>query len=98
MQEQELLALARDARTLFAANAGKSWLVAPSAPVLFFGDLPGFGESTPRVATVALNPSRREFPAADPFKRFPGAESARRRLISAVALRLLPNRALRLMV
>ena len=36
---------------------------------------PGFGESTPRVATVALNPSRREFPAADPFKRFPGAES-----------------------
>ena len=75
MQEQELLALARDARTLFAANAGKSWLVAPSAPVLFFGDLPGVGESTPRVATVALNPSRREFPAADPFKRFPGAES-----------------------
>ena len=75
MQEQELLALVRDARRLCAANAGRSWLVAPSAPVLFFGDLPGFGESIPRVATVALNPSRREFPAADPFRRFPGAES-----------------------
>ena len=75
MEDVELSALVREARQLYEANAGRRWLVAPAAPVLFFGNLPGFRESTPRVATVALNPSRAEFPPEAPFLRFPAAGS-----------------------
>lgn len=49
------------------------WLVQPSAPVLFFGDPAGYLASPLRIITVALNPSNREFPAGDPFERFPFA-------------------------
>ena len=75
MEDVELSALVREARQLYEANTGRIWLVAPAAPVLFFGNLPGFRESTPRVATVALNPSRAEFPPEAPFLRFPAAGS-----------------------
>ena len=43
----------------------------PSAPILFFGDLDAYWSSPLRVVTVGLNPSRREFPSDDPFRRFP---------------------------
>ena len=45
--------------------------VTPAAPVLFFGDLDAYCASPLRVLTVGLNPSLREFPAGEPFRRFP---------------------------
>lgn len=45
--------------------------VSPSVPVLFFGDADAYDRSPLRAVTVGLNPSWREFPAADPFCRFP---------------------------
>lgn len=75
MEDSELFALVDEARLLYKANAGSSWLVAPAAPVLFFGDLPRYRESQPRIATVALNPSHHEFPTRTPFRRFVGADS-----------------------
>ena len=50
--------------------------VAPAAPILFFGDLSAYRASPVRILTVGLNPSLLEFPAEDPFSRFPLAEGA----------------------
>jgi hypothetical protein len=72
MSDETLYELGRDAWELHRQAAGKPWLVTPSAPVLFFGDLSAFQASPLRIATVALNPSRREFPVGAPFSRFPG--------------------------
>lgn len=58
-------------------NAQSRWpdvVVNPSVPVLYFGDLPVYEVARRRVVTVALNPSRAEFPTARPFGRFPFAE------------------------
>lgn len=52
---------------LAAASAAR---VVPSAPILFFGDANAYDGSPLRAVTVGLNPSSREFPAADPFCRF----------------------------
>ena len=76
MEDENLHALARCAWDLHKAAEGKPWLVTPSAPVLFFGNLYNYKSSPIRIATVALNPSRQEFPAQSPFCRFPGAETA----------------------
>lgn len=48
--------------------------VSPAAPILFFGDLDAYLSSPLRIVTVGLNPSLMEFPADDPFSRFPLAE------------------------
>lgn len=48
--------------------------VTPAVPILFFGDLEAYRASRLRVLTVGLNPSLREFPADEPFRRFPLAE------------------------
>ena len=45
--------------------------VTPAAPILFFGDLDAYRISPLRMLTVGLNPSLHEFPAAEPFRRFP---------------------------
>lgn len=76
MDYSELFEIVEAARRQYQANAGSEWLVSPGAPVLFFGDLPGFEASRLRVATVGLNPSRLEFPKEAPFRRFPRADSA----------------------
>lgn len=47
--------------------------VAPAIPILFVGDLNAYLESSLRVVTVGLNPSLEEFPADNPFLRFPAA-------------------------
>ena len=75
MKDAELLGLVRTVRQLYQANREQNWVVEPAAPVLFFGDLPGFETSLFRVATVGLNPSRHEFPMETPFSRFSGADS-----------------------
>ena len=49
----------------------RSVVVRPAAPILFFGDLGAYRTSPLRVVTVGLNPSRHEFPADAPFRRFP---------------------------
>ena len=43
----------------------------PAAPILFFGDLDAYRKSPLPVVTVGLNPSLKEFPADEPFRRFP---------------------------
>jgi len=48
-------------------------LVRPSVPILFFGDSDRYLGSQVRVLTVGLNPSREEFPRADPLLRFRAA-------------------------
>ncbi|MCY3701358.1 MAG: hypothetical protein OXG16_01580, partial [Rhodospirillales bacterium] len=58
----------------FDHSAGRSWCVTPAAPILFFGDLHAYRASPLRVLTVGLNPSLHEFPADQPFRRFPLAE------------------------
>ena len=55
----------------FDRAAELSSRVTPAAPVLFFGDLDAYCASPLRVLTVGLNPSLNEFPAGDPFRRFP---------------------------
>jgi len=68
--DTELLTLVDLAWRQHRATGGQPWLVAPSAPILFFGDLHAYRGSPLRVITVALNPSNREFPEPDPFSRF----------------------------
>ena len=51
--------------------------VTPAVPILFFGDLDAYLASCRRVVTVGLNPSLHEFPANEPFGRFPRAEGDR---------------------
>ena len=45
--------------------------ISPAIPILFFGDLDAYRGSLLRVLTVGLNPSLEEFPAGEPFLRFP---------------------------
>ncbi len=61
----------------FDRAAGRSCRVTPSVPILFFGDLDAYRASPLRVVTVGLNPSLHEFPASEPFRRFPLAEGTR---------------------
>lgn len=55
----------------FDRAGGLASHVTPSAPILFFGNLDAYLESQLRVLTVGLNPSWREFPTDEPFRRFP---------------------------
>ena len=57
--------------------ADRTCRVTPSVPILFFGDLDTYRASPLRVLTVGLNPSRKEFPDAQPFQCFPLAEGNR---------------------
>ena len=63
--------LATDAMRAFDRAAQRSCCVQLAMPILFFGSLDGYLRSSPRVLTVGLNPSRREFPEDEPFRRFP---------------------------
>ncbi len=63
----------------FDRAADRTCRVTPAVPILFFGDLDAYRTSPLRVVTVGLNPSRKEFPAGEPFRRFPLAEGSRDR-------------------
>ncbi len=65
--------LALEAWRLFDGAASQTFVVQPSIPILFFGDSRAYAKSKRRIVTVALNPSRNEFPADNPFSRFPKA-------------------------
>lgn len=71
----QLQSLAERAWQLHRRFRDQSWLVRPSAPVLYFGDRKAYAASQRKVITVGLNPSGVEFPANEPFQRFPGAEN-----------------------
>ncbi|MGH2614748.1 MAG: hypothetical protein ACRDJC_05885 [Thermomicrobiales bacterium] len=49
-------------------------VVRPSIPILYFGDSQRYQSSPLKVITVALNPSRHEFPVSDRFARFRATE------------------------
>src|SRR4051812_23219231 len=51
----------------------EEFVVKPSVPILFFGDLQRYLSSPVRIVTVGLNPSRIEFPCEARFQRFPEA-------------------------
>jgi hypothetical protein len=57
----------------YACHHQEDFVVTPSIPILFFGDLRRYLASPVRVVTVGLNPSRIEFPDTDRFQRFPEA-------------------------
>jgi len=71
----------------FDRAANLACRVAPAMPILFFGDLEAYRASPLRVLTVGLNPSLHEFPADEPFRRFPLAEGNRepRRYLDALS-------------
>ena len=71
----------------FDRAANLACRVTPAMPILFFGDLEAYRASPLRVLTVGLNPSLREFPADEPFRRFPLAEGHRepRRYLDALS-------------
>ena len=64
------------AKCAFDRAAGRTWCVNPAVPILFFGDLDAYRASPLHVLTVGLNPSLHEFPADQPFRRFPLAEGS----------------------
>lgn len=63
-------ALITEGWRIYQDHRYEPFVVRPSLPILFFGDLDAYQRSPLRVATVGLNPSYHEFPADDPFKRF----------------------------
>lgn len=68
--EAALIDVAQAALDLHARCKDEPCVVAPSLPILFFGDSRRYGRSAIRIVTVGLNPSRHEFPARDPWTRF----------------------------
>ena len=74
-RREALLDAVAGAWRAFDRAAASAARVSPSVPVLFFGDADAYDRSPLRVVTVGLNPSLEEFPAGDPFCRFPLAAS-----------------------
>jgi len=61
----------------FDRAADRTCRATPAMPILFFGNLAAYRASPLRVVTVGLNPSLHEFPAGEPFRRFPLADGNR---------------------
>ena len=68
MDEAKMARLVEQAWNAFDVAPSR---VTPAAPILFFGDLPAYLASSVRVVTVGLNPSLKEFPTGNRFRRFP---------------------------
>lgn len=66
--------LARVAWLEYTSRCEAPYVVNPSIPILYFGDLPRYLDSGLKVITAALNPSKREFPVDDRCRRFRQAE------------------------
>ena len=74
MKKSQLGEVVEGAWRSFGRAAVLGSAVTPAVPILFFGDVDAYFGSRLRVVTVGLNPSSREFPTDDPFRRFPLAE------------------------
>jgi hypothetical protein len=57
----------------WASRTYPQYVVTPSFPIGWFGDLDAYFASPVRIVTVGLNPSGAEFPRDDPGRRFPDA-------------------------
>lgn len=55
---------------LYESKKELPYIVKPSMPIMYFGNIKKYLESPIRIVTVGLNPSRRDFPEPDPFQRF----------------------------
>ena len=71
--DEQLRDLIEESWREYARHRCKEFVVTPSIPILFFGDLRCYFASPIRVVKGGLNPSRIEFPDADRFRRFPEA-------------------------
>lgn len=69
--DAQLSALAHRTLAHFDRVRGEPFVVEPSIPILYFGDLRSYEDSSPRVVTVALNPSRKEFPERGSLHEIP---------------------------
>jgi hypothetical protein len=67
--------LIRESWRIYAEFESQSFVVKPSIPILFFGDVNKYLSSKLKVITLGLNPSRVEFPDPDTFLRFASARS-----------------------
>ena len=72
-QTQQLEQLLAKSWQPYDALAAENFIVRPSMPVLYFGDSHRYFESSLKVVTVGLNPSKFEFPCNNRFQRFPAA-------------------------
>lgn len=70
-----MLRFAEEACGFYSEAAAWGFVVHPSIPIVFFGDLEAYWASRAkgrwRVITVGLNPSAREYPERRRFSRFP---------------------------
>ena len=71
---KDLLRLSEEACKFYQKAITWRFVVHPSMPIPFFGDLKGYWGSRKRVITVGLNPSAEEFSGRKRFERFPGGE------------------------
>ena len=71
---KDLLRLSEEACKFYQKAITWRFVVHPSMPIPFFGDLKGYWGSRKRVITVGLNPSAEEFSGRKRFARFPGGE------------------------
>ena len=67
----QLAVSAFDARRSAMDGPPRDVVLEPAVPILYFGDRQAYASSPRRIITVALNPSKAEFPSDDPFARFP---------------------------
>jgi len=72
IKEDELQDLVRKCWNHYDKHVDESFVVKPSVPILYFGNLKKYLDSHIRIVTVGLNPSNAEFPIEDPFYRFEG--------------------------
>ncbi len=70
---ETLSTLTGDACGIYKAATIEPYIVRPAIPILYFGNSERYFTSPLKVVTVALNPSRIEFPTSNPFCRFPAA-------------------------
>ena len=59
---QKIKALSKTTIKHFNEVKENEWVVKPSIPILYFGDLNHYFNSKLKIITVALNPSNKEFP------------------------------------
>lgn len=88
--------LIAEAWRVFDCDGARKSRVKDSMPILFFGNYDAYRESDVRIVTVGLNPSAREFPNDDRYKRFPIAENISRSntesYVAALSAYFGPNR------
>jgi hypothetical protein len=71
VKAQTMKSLIKKAKEAFESAPSKTKIRRKSIPILYFGNYLAFRKSKLRIVTVGKNPSDKEFPANDPWQRFP---------------------------